>query len=1132
VEEQARPAAGEVRTFLIADVRGYTRFTLKQGDEAAAALAARFAALAREVVAAHGGEVIELRGDEALAVFSSARQALRAAIALEDAFARETPEPPTTPLKVGIGLDAGEAVPVERGYRGGALNLAARLCSLAGSGEVLASEGVIHLAGRMNEIRYVERGEVQLKGFDDPVPVVEVHSASRPDEGRLVDAVWRGEAAAGDLPIGSYLGSLPANRLVGREAEVRRLGALIDAVLQRKGRLILLAGEPGVGKTRLAQEATLSLRNREFLVATGRCYEPQHSVPFYPFVDTLTALYAAAPAEIRREVPARWSELALLLPAVGLPVADYSGSQDQLRLFWAITGFVQTLACTSPVALLLDDLQWADASSLELLQHLARHTGGDRVLLLGTYRDVEVNRRHPLEAAVRDLWREGLIERLEVRRLGREQTGELIAAVMGQEEAISDEFTDLLFRRTEGNAFFVQQVLHAMVERGDMVRKDGRWDRKEIEEIEVPESVRSVVGQRLSRLAEETQEILREASVLGQSFRFDDLRAMSGRQEDALERGLEAAAAAGMVRETGRDGFGFDHALTQGALYAELSSRRRRRLHLAVGEAIEALPEQGREGRAAELAWHFLEADDAERALGWSIAAGDGAETVFAHSDAEHHYRVALHLAGELRDRPGEMEAREKLGATLTHLNRYDEALEIYEPALGFYREQDDFEAEVRLTAAIGWILFELVRRDEGIALLRPVLERWERDLQPESGKSQTEGGQPPPESGRPQLESGPPLISASAASLHVALGNLYWSSGQLDEALRLLDRAAELSSAVRDDRTLGMAESRRGVVLEYLGRIEESLEAYTRSIPLLEATADLETLGRSLNNRALIYGDLARHPEAWADLERSLDVARRLGDPSQIGWALGTLALISWLVDGDWERARSYADELMSLEPQLRGTRSSGHLPTGLWLRLVVGGDASALQDLEGLATEGEQENDVALWMLAQYWLAEWDVLQGFEEMALARDETVLGHPGIENQARRFLERRLAHVLVACGRLERAETLISEYLTASNPASWMHPWPTWLAIKAQLSAARGYQEEARAGFDEAMTLARQRNVALELAETAHAYGEMLARSGEPAAARARFEEALSVFRRMSAGPYVERTERALAELG
>ncbi|HZS93221.1 MAG TPA: AAA family ATPase, partial [Chloroflexota bacterium] len=400
--EETPPSPPGVHAFLIADVRGYTHFTVQHGDEAAARLAARFAGIARDVVAAHGGEVIELRGDEALAVFDSSRQALPAAVAFQARLAEEAVHEPA--LRVGIGLDAGEAIPVEGGFRGAALNLAARLCSLAGPGEILASDTMIALARKLDGIAYRERGLVPFKGFDDPVRVMEVTAAdSRPaTEPETAPQVE-------ELPIGGYLGSLPANPLVGRENELGRAIGVVETVQNGTGKLLLLLGEPGAGKTRLAQEITLQLRNRDFVIAAGRSYEPQQSVPFYPFVEALTALYGAAPPALQKQVPSRWAELARLLPALGLPVSETNAAQDEQRLYWAVTGFVDAIADDTPVAIMLDDLHWADAASLELLQHLARHTAGSRVLLLATYRDVEVNRGHPLETALRDLRREDLI---------------------------------------------------------------------------------------------------------------------------------------------------------------------------------------------------------------------------------------------------------------------------------------------------------------------------------------------------------------------------------------------------------------------------------------------------------------------------------------------------------------------------------------------------------------------------------------------------------------------------------------------------------------------------------------------------------------------------------------------------
>ena len=185
-----------IRTFLIADVRGYTLFTQERGDEAAAKLAAKFAGIAREGVERRDGSVIELRGDEALAVFSSARQAIRAALDLQERFVAESIADPDLLLPVGIGLDAGEAVPVETGYRGGALNLAARLCGQAGPGEVLASPEVTHLARRMDGVRYEERGSVQLKGLTEPVPIVRISSEGIDTTAPFVGMAPRRDATA------------------------------------------------------------------------------------------------------------------------------------------------------------------------------------------------------------------------------------------------------------------------------------------------------------------------------------------------------------------------------------------------------------------------------------------------------------------------------------------------------------------------------------------------------------------------------------------------------------------------------------------------------------------------------------------------------------------------------------------------------------------------------------------------------------------------------------------------------------------------------------------------------------------------------------------------------------------------
>jgi class 3 adenylate cyclase len=236
----AKDAPKGILTFLIADIRGYTAFTQERGDEHAARLAGKFADITREGTEAHGGELTELRGDEALCVFSSPRAALRAAADLQTVYLDETAIDPDLPMGVGVGLDVGEAVPVQGGYRGGALNLAARLCSRAAAGEVLVSQGVAHLAGAVEGIRLDQDGEVELKGMSEPVRVFRA-VIDRP----VIAAPSRGSS---DLPPALQA----VTPMIGREAEVRRLCWSWRLARRGRGDVVAVLGPSGIGKTRLA----------------------------------------------------------------------------------------------------------------------------------------------------------------------------------------------------------------------------------------------------------------------------------------------------------------------------------------------------------------------------------------------------------------------------------------------------------------------------------------------------------------------------------------------------------------------------------------------------------------------------------------------------------------------------------------------------------------------------------------------------------------------------------------------------------------------------------------------------------------------------------------------------------------
>lgn len=520
-----------------------------------------------------------------------------------------------------------------------------------------------------------------------------------------------GPGVARQPPSGNYLGAAPEGRLCGRVSD---LAAILDWAAAARcgaGRLGLLIGEAGAGKTRLAQEVACALRARGFLVVTGRSYENQQALAYSPFVEALSAAYAKAPESTQLEAPHRWPHMARLLPDIW---ADWGNRADasyaetvagpdvwgveQQRLHWHVAGFLRALASGRPVALLLDDLHWADASSLALLQHLARHLHEDPIFLLGTCRSDALRAGQPMTSLRCDLTREGLLECLTLQPLNRTETAALICQTLGEplgepgKSAVADEVVDRLQERASGLPLFLRELARALVDQGEIVREDGRWHWRMDAALgveEMPQTIRAVVAQRLAPLSAEAREMLYTASVLGQSFSFDELAGVGHWAADDLEPVIDEALQAGLLREVqfaghaGRClGYTFPHALIQQTLYAGLPSRRRARLHRFAGETIERIAGRGRDRRAAELARHFREGAAPEQALPYTLAAGDSAVAVFAHAEAQRHYRGALSLALQVEDQAGIALAAERCADMLVLAGSYTEARQSYTEAL------------------------------------------------------------------------------------------------------------------------------------------------------------------------------------------------------------------------------------------------------------------------------------------------------------------------------------------------------------------------------------------------------------------------------------------------------------------
>jgi len=451
------------------------------------------------------------------------------------------------------------------------------------------------------------------------------------------------------------LDSLAGGVFVGRQKEMGDLKACLEDALSGRGRLVMLVGEPGIGKTRTAQELATYAGLRHAQVLWGRCYEGEGAPPYWPWVQAIRSYVRDRDAEeLRSEMGAGAADIAGIvsdvsekLPGLSAP-PELEPEQARFRLFDSMTAFLKTASQRQPLVLVLDDLHWADHPSLLLLEFVARELAGSRLLVIGTYRDMELSRRHPLSLTLGELNRERLFQRVLLRGLAQEDVGRFIELVSGI--APPQGMVEAVYRQTEGNPLFVTEVVRLLVQEGDLTQE--RAGQRDSWSVRIPEGVREVIGRRLDRLSERCNETLTIASVIGREFTLGHLRPLiEDVSDDRLLEVLEEALASRVIEEmtssVGR--YQFTHALIQETLAEELSTTRKVRLHARIAESLEQYYVDDAEAHAAELAFHFAEAQTvlgSDRLVRYSLLAGERDLAAFAWEQAQSHFRRALTAKG------------------------------------------------------------------------------------------------------------------------------------------------------------------------------------------------------------------------------------------------------------------------------------------------------------------------------------------------------------------------------------------------------------------------------------------------------------------------------------------------------
>ena len=392
----------------------------------------------------------------------------------------------------------------------------------------------------------------------------------------------------------AILDALARGRLVARGPELAEARELWHRALEGRGHCLLLSGEPGSGKTRLAREVIVQATLHGAVVLSGACYEYEAATPYLPFVEAFRRWVREQKddAKLREALGESASQIAKLAPEIEARLGPFPAGnelpahEERLLFFDAVTNVLARLAQRQGLLFYLDDLHWADSGTLLLLGHLLRQLRGERVLIAASYRDTELDRAHPLARALVDWNRERFTTRIVLKRFNAEETRAQIAALL--DENMSGDFSQAVYRETEGNPFFVEEVVKALVEQGSVRRESGRWQRCELVDLVIPQSVKEAIGNRLDRVSPECNETLRAAAVLGKTFTVDELvAAVDGQNENKLLDALDEAVGAQLLAADGSEAFVFTHDKIREVLYEELNPPRRRRLHLRTAEGLE-----------------------------------------------------------------------------------------------------------------------------------------------------------------------------------------------------------------------------------------------------------------------------------------------------------------------------------------------------------------------------------------------------------------------------------------------------------------------------------------------------------------------------------------------------------------
>lgn len=888
--------------------------------------------------------------------------------------------------------------------------------------------------------------------------------------------------------------------LVGRTRELEILERALHAAQLRTGQCVVIAGQAGVGKSRLLTELRHRASVERFLTLQGSCFEQDSSFPYAPLVDALRVYLAQhTPPEIREVLGPLAAEIVKLVPELALILPDLEPTPvldpeaEKRRLFESLCRFFTGLAASQPLLIILEDLHWSDNISLDFLHLFARRLTAHPILLLASYRQEEAPSH--LTHLLAQFDREHLAREISLAPLTRADVNTMLCAIFNLTSPLKADVLDALYAFTEGNPFWLEEVLKTLIGAGTIFYTSGRWEHKSIEGLHIPRSVQDAVQRRTAQLGAVAQEILTLAAVAGRRFRFALLHESTGLNEQELLQVIKQLIAAQLVVEEQADQFAFRHALTREVVYATLLQRERTTLHQRVAETLERIFAQALDRHVGDLAYHFFKAGTWDRALHYSRRAGEKAQALDAPHEAIAHFNRALEAAQHV-SLPLPTDILRARGKAYETVGYFEAARSDYEQVLNAAQTAHDGATEWQALIDLGflWTSRDYARTGDYFQRALKLARRIDH----------------------------PAMIAHSLNRL----GNWYANVEQPGEALRYHHEALNLFQTLHDQRGLVETLDLIGMASQLNSDLIQSHQAYQRAIALWYEVSDRWGLASSLASLPLCTVNYLHSLDVPAtslvDAARAgreaISIAREIGWRAGEAYALVNLAMCLGPL-GEYGQALSAAHTALwyAEEIEHRQWMTGAHTVLGILYLDVLALDAARSHLERARALAGAIGSRV--WMdCATSYLAATCVAQG----ELGRAETLLqdvlaSDTPMQTQAQRLFWATYAELALARDQAQTALRIADELIGSAPSVTAETVIPHTWELRGEALAALGKTREAETVLQAAQAAAFEQGTQRLLWRIHAALGKLYQAQARRDAAQAEFSAAYEIIQRLAA---------------